>query len=250
MKYRLHGINTKAVLAAIGVWDPLTYNHLNLIEFLTRRARYLNCHTCIILLHPKPIYFLQNQPKQIYFSDITFVIYKILGLGVNCVLEVEFESKSDIYKNATHFIPAILKFICLKELYLGATQSLGQGQNGNQETIIKLAAKFNFKYKIIAKSIFKFKAKRINENQKLLQLLNGGFIFNKRITPFHPTHYIFNKVKIYLPYKSGDYMIGLKTTMEIRITKTVMVKLKNNILELDTAFKDKYHWLVIVRGPP
>ncbi len=250
MKYRLHGVNSKSVIAAVGVWDPLTYNHLNLINFILKRSNYLKCNSCIVIIYPKPSYFLFKNTNSIYLSDIKFIINKILSIGITSILEVTFESKSDVLKNATHFIPAILKHIRLKELYMSPTQSFGQGEDGNQKTISKLAIKYSFKSKIIPQSVFHFKPKRINANQKLIQLLNGGFSFNKQIMPFPPTYFIINKNEIPLPYKNGKYVIGLKKCLDSKITKTLSVKLRNNKIVLDPSLKDKYHWMVIVRGPP
>lgn len=249
MRFTLHGSITRRVISTIGVWDPLSYNHINLFNYLIERSKLSKLDTCIILIHPKPVDLINNNDKSFYYNDIIYIINKIIDLGINGVLEIKFNKQSDILKNAMNFIPSVLKYINLKKLFIGNSQTLGRGPNGNKNTIRALGEKYGFTVEEIPSSIFTFKAKRLNENNKFLQLISGGFSFNKNILPFPPTIFIKNKKLLYLNFKNGQYQVGFRKAIGSVLTHRIDATIKNGILNLDTYTGILYDWIVIVRGP-
>lgn len=233
MKISLHGKVHRKVVACIGTWNPITYERLNIINFIKQEAKEKNLDSCIIILYPPPGDII-NKRKTLYYFDRMFIIEKILSLGIDSVLFCNFEGMKDVESNAVSFIPNIQHFIKLDLLYMSNAQSIGMGPDGTQETIRKLGEVFDYKLAVFPTHLFnhEYPYKNMRPSTKIRQLKDGSFIYNKKILPFPPTSYIKNKTKIRCNFHDGMYKVGFTTDLGGKIIKEIDADCSSGILKV------------------
>jgi FAD synthase len=138
MRATIHGKITGPAFAVAGAWDPLTSRHRELFEQLHCEARRNSCSSLVIAIDPDPAILLHGRAEWPVCNDLHTRIRLLLASGIDAVLHVHFH-KDDLSRGAREFFDLVTAQVALKELWLGAHQSLGRGPNGSQQTILEIA---------------------------------------------------------------------------------------------------------------
>lgn len=250
MKFSLHGNISKKVISCIGTWNPITYERLNVLNFIKQEAKINHLNSCVILLYPPPGDII-NKRKTLYYCDKTFIIEQILSLGIDAVLFCYFEGMKDVESNAVSFIPAIQNFIQLDILYMSNAQSIGMGIDGTQQTISEMGKSMGFKLEVFPSVLFshKYPYKNMNPTIKVRQLQQGNFIYNRKILPFPPTTYIKNKNKIRCNFIDGLYKVGFRSKLNSKIIGEIEANCSNGVLKVKAPsnIKDVVNYMVVLK---
>ena len=138
MKAHLYGHADNPVIAVIGVWDPILPKHKELFERLCSFARRTCSSSLVIAIDPDPVRYLYGIEDVPVYNDFKTRVQRIINCGVDAVLGVHF-IRRDIEATAADFLAVIDPHVELKELWLGARQSLGRWEEGSFATVTKLA---------------------------------------------------------------------------------------------------------------
>lgn len=136
MHAKLFGVGIEPAVAVIGVWDPLLPAHHKLFASLCAHARAEGLTALVILLNPPPVSLQEGSAQWPVYTDTPTRIQQILATGVDAVLRVHL-SKNDVWATAAMFLDLVSSVIPVKELWLGARQTLGHGPGGRFKAIVK-----------------------------------------------------------------------------------------------------------------
>ena len=126
-------------LAVIGTWDPLLHAHRKLFQELARRGARAGLTPLVIILFPSPVRLLNPDPALcLEYTDLRARIALIRECAAVKVLTVRMTAR-DLDASSRSFIDLIRSHICLRELWLGANQSLGRCRQGSSAAIATLA---------------------------------------------------------------------------------------------------------------
>jgi hypothetical protein len=126
-------------LAVIGTWDPLIPAHRELFQEIARRGAEAELTPVVIILFPSPTRLLNPAPSIcLEYTDIRARIVLIRECADVEVLIIRL-TKSDLDASCRSFFHIIGSYLRLRELWLGADQSLGRGQQGSDAAIAALA---------------------------------------------------------------------------------------------------------------
>ena len=144
MKCRLYGSLLRPAIAVVGVWDPFLSYHRDMLKDLHAYATKKSSSSLGVLIDPSPGKFSSFKMRYgvsgwpVYDSLQARVSF-ILGCGLDAVLCVRFR-KRDFTATAAEFLDAVRASVLLDELWLGALQLLGPGDQGSAAAIADYAA--------------------------------------------------------------------------------------------------------------
>jgi FAD synthetase len=136
----LHGGPPCAVVAAVGVWDPLQSPHKELFARLRAHGRPRGLKAAAVVLDPDPVRFLWGPAELPVYDDIHTRVHLLLSSGLDRVVLVRFRRR-DLYADAADLLSAVRGCVQLEELWLGARQTLGRGDGNSFEAIVELGAR-------------------------------------------------------------------------------------------------------------
>jgi FAD synthase len=143
MKASLSSTPARPVAAVIGSWDPLVPPHLSLFRKLRdHAARYSLC-SLVIILHPPPHRLLHGGSDWVDYEHLDATIAAVLASGIDAAMIVNFKAR-DVNAGAAAFFDVVAEHVQLRELWLGAQQSLGRGPDGSAATVLELAKQRDF----------------------------------------------------------------------------------------------------------
>ena len=129
----------RPALALIGTWDPLTEAHRELFRQIVTRGSETGLLPVVIILFPSPVRLLNKTPDVcVEYMDLKARIALIRQCADVAVLVVRFTA-SDLDDSCRSFFQLVASQIRIRELWLGASQSLGRGRQGSHDAIAALA---------------------------------------------------------------------------------------------------------------
>jgi FAD synthase len=162
-------LGTSAV-AVIGTWDPIVPAHKELFRDLARRGRHEALTPVVIIIYPSPARLLNPDlgacPD---YADIASRVALIRECAPVQVLVVRFHKK-DLDASCRSFFDLVGACICLRELWLGANQSLGRGRQGSNAEVTALTRRRNirlFRLSVCSRSDIGGRAIRFLQQGKL-----------------------------------------------------------------------------------
>lgn len=127
----------------VGTWDPVVDAHRELFQRLGRRGKRAKLLPLVIIIHPSPARLVNPDPSIcLEYSDIKSRIALIQECARVNVLVVHFK-KRDLDASFSAFLHLVGSHSHLRELWLGASQSLGRGQQGSDVAIRDYTRKHN-----------------------------------------------------------------------------------------------------------
>jgi hypothetical protein len=139
VKTTLHGEVRAPVAAVVGVWDPLLPAHRDLFADLRRHASAHDLAAVAIVLDPSPQALLYGAADAPVYHDLRTRIAILLAAGLDAVLTVHLAER-DLLAGAEAFFDRVGRRHDLRELWLGARQTLGRGEVGSVRVIERTAA--------------------------------------------------------------------------------------------------------------
>ena len=122
-------------LAVIGTWDPFTEPHRKLFLEMAEHAARTGLTPVVVILHPSPVRLLNPHAKAcLEYTDIYARALMIRASAAVRVLILKF-LKRDLDASCKDLFRLLEMHIHLRELWLGATQSLGRGPQGSDIAI-------------------------------------------------------------------------------------------------------------------
>jgi FAD synthase len=149
MRAELRGHYGHATIAVVGAWEPLIDSHFRLFRRLAKRARLLEQDSCVVMIYPPPAQLLQRPNARLQeYDDLETRLSLIRSFGIDSIIVIHFDQR-DLSGSAEQFLTLVRDCVDLRELWLGATQSLGTGSEGSQTTIKCLAAQMGLKLTVM-----------------------------------------------------------------------------------------------------
>lgn len=140
MKTRLHGTIARPAVAVVGVWDPLLPDHHRLFADLRAHAAANDLAAVAVVLDPPPQALLYGPADAPVFHDLRTRLRLLLGEGLDAVVSLHL-SERDLLAGAEAFFDHVSRRVALRELWLGARQTLGRGAVGSVRAIDEAAAR-------------------------------------------------------------------------------------------------------------
>jgi len=128
-------------LAVIGTWDPLLPVHKELFQKLARKGAKTGLTPVVVILFPSPVRLLNRDPDIcLEYTDLRARVALIRECAAVKILTVRM-TREDLDASTRSFFDLIGSHIALRELWLGANQSLGRCKQGSDGAIAALARK-------------------------------------------------------------------------------------------------------------
>jgi FAD synthase len=150
MRAEVQGSSNRAAVVVVGAWEPLIDSHFHLFRRLAKSARSRGQCSCVVIIYPSPAELLHRPGAQPHeYDDLESRRSLIRSRGIDSVVVVYFKER-DLSCDAEEFLGVVRDCVDLRELWLGATQSLGSGPDGSQSAIECLADQMGFKLRMLA----------------------------------------------------------------------------------------------------
>ncbi len=157
-----------SMLAVIGTWDPLLRAHQELFRELARRGTEAGLTPVVIILYPSPARLVNPDPEIcLEYTDLKARIALIRECAGVHVLTVRM-AKCDLDASSGSFFDLIGSHMRLREIWLGANQSLGRCKQGSAPAIAALARRRKISLRRLDVS------KKTGVGGKALRLLGAG----------------------------------------------------------------------------
>jgi hypothetical protein len=118
--------------------------HVSLFRRLQRYARRHALASVVIHLDPSPARHLNGALEWPPYDDVMARLAMVAACGVSASLLVRFR-KRDLTAGAKEFVESVSGQVTLKELWLGAQQTLGSCRAGSDEAIHQVARKYRIR---------------------------------------------------------------------------------------------------------
>lgn len=148
MNIVVRGSTQVPVITLIGTFDPLTQDHLDLMQVLVARCMGEELAAGVTLLTPSPWRLMSKELPELPEQDIEDVIAKMREVGIHVVATAHL-LEADLQKDAFSFLNHLRRAIPLAGLWLGATQTLGSGPLGSSRAVADFAAAAGMEFKIV-----------------------------------------------------------------------------------------------------
>jgi FAD synthetase len=150
MKTSLIGSVTTGSIVVVGNWDPLGPAQRQLLRALVQEAQARSLHSAAVIFDPAPAFYLNVPGGWIEYESVETRVARLRDAGIDYVLRVGF-SRSDLRRGVRELLDAVERRLCIRELWIGAQQSLGSGHVGNQSTIEAETAARGFGFRILGR---------------------------------------------------------------------------------------------------
>ena len=200
MRAVLHGVVDRPAVAVVGVWDPVVIGHRELFGRLVAHARTHDLASLVIVLDPSPPAMLHGLDRFPTYDDVASRIRSIRGHGLDGVLLVRF-ARRDLDGGAADLLDVVQPHARLRELWLGANQSLGRREAGSGTTIERLGAERGFRLTRLPPA--RLRTASINE-----LLANGRVAEAGRAVGRPPVRSRPRTDRLRLPWRPGRYEVA------------------------------------------
>jgi len=133
--------NSNPIVAVIGTWDPMVDAHRDLFRRLASEGCRRGLTPVAVFLYPSPSKLVNRNPGcGLEYTDIRARVIQVReSFGVS-PLVVRLKT-SDLDSSCRSFFDLLATEVTLRELWLGANQSLGRGPQGSDAAISALATR-------------------------------------------------------------------------------------------------------------
>lgn len=149
-------------MAVVGSWDPLLSTHLSLFRRLARYARPRSLASVVIHLEPSPARHLNGPLEWPAYDDVEARLALVATCGVSASLVVAFR-KRDLTSGARELLELLAEHIQLRELWLGASQSLGRCGHGSDQAIRQICREHRIKVTRLPPTSLDARGRRVRE---------------------------------------------------------------------------------------
>ena len=143
MRATLVGPAAGPAAAVVGTWDPFLPEHRLLLGHVGAEARKAGLSFVAVMLDPPPALFVHRARAWPLYDDTATRLEVVGTSAVDALLHVRF-TRRDADSTAAAFIELVSEHVRLRELWLGRSQSLGRGPDGNAEAIARVARRKRF----------------------------------------------------------------------------------------------------------
>ena len=143
MRARLHGRCLLPAIVTVGVWDPFSARHSELVAQSVTRARSLGLQTLAVVLDPDPVSFLVGSDLAPPYDAPETRVRLLTSAGITTVLHVRF-CASDLDRGARDLMALVGERTDIAELWLGSRQTLGRCEQGSSPTIDECGTQMGF----------------------------------------------------------------------------------------------------------
>lgn len=131
------------VVLTIGVFDGVHLGHQALIRKVVQRAGTLGVRSVVLTFHPHPRSVVAPDSSWGYLCSLEERLARIAELGPDLLLVLRFTPELAA-TSAEDFIGEMLRHLRLRELYVGADFSLGEGKRGDVALLNVLGQRYGF----------------------------------------------------------------------------------------------------------
>lgn len=129
--YNLSDVNlSQPSLVTIGVFDGVHRGHQYLIRKLVDHARATNRLAVVLTFFPHPDIVLRGLQGRYYLTTADQRAALLVDLGVDCVVTHPFDENTR-HMRAAEFVDLLVKYLKVRELWVGADFSMGYQREGN-----------------------------------------------------------------------------------------------------------------------
>jgi hypothetical protein len=130
-------------IAVVGTWDPLLEAHRDLFQKLARAGATQGLIPTVIILYPSPARLVNPDPDIcLEYTDLKARVKLIRECAPVKVLVVRMITR-DLGSPSSEFFDILKSHIRLRELWLGANQTLGRCKRNSKPALAALARKRN-----------------------------------------------------------------------------------------------------------
>lgn len=130
-------------LVVIGTWDPLVQAHRELFQEIASHGARVGLTPVVVILFPSPVRLLYADPRRcLEYADINARVTLIRECADVKILIARL-TKRDLDASCGSFLDVIGSYLHLRELWLGAGQTLGRGPQGSVSEIANVASSRN-----------------------------------------------------------------------------------------------------------
>jgi FAD synthase len=139
-------------VAIIGTWDPLLHVHRELFQRLAARGSEAGLTPVVIVLHPAPVRLLNPDPAIcLEYTDIRARLALIRECAAVRVLTVNM-TVPDLDATVQRFFDVVCSHVELRELWLGADQTLGRCDQSSDEALAAVMCSRNISLRRLSAS--------------------------------------------------------------------------------------------------
>ena len=131
------------VVLTIGVFDGVHLGHQALIRETVRCARDRGWPAAALTFHPHPRSVVAPESSWGYLCSLEERLERIAALGLDLLMVLRFTPELRATP-AADFIGELVRHVPLRELFVGADFSLGEGKRGDMPTLAALGERHGF----------------------------------------------------------------------------------------------------------
>ena len=128
-----------SVLAMIGTFDPLSNAHFELFDVMSGAAAERGLTPLIVVLFPSPAMFVNPGSDSCFAFSALEARIALIRQRANVRFLIVRMTKRDIDAPCVEFFDLLSSRVVVRELWIGARQSLGRGRQGSYDAIAALA---------------------------------------------------------------------------------------------------------------
>jgi FAD synthase len=144
----ISAVDSNPAVIVVGVFDPFTEEHRQLLTNLAAYARDQRLRAVGIILDPRPAAIIQGRDGWPVYHDFAARVVLFKTLGINGIVRVVF-GEEDVESGVTELLEVISSVVNVAELWIGAAQSLGTGLAGCQNTILRVTSEKGILCKVL-----------------------------------------------------------------------------------------------------
>jgi riboflavin kinase/FMN adenylyltransferase len=155
----------------IGSFDGVHIGHQALIKKLVQTAHAAGDPAVAVTFYPLPAVVLRNIHESFYLTDLHERTELLGTLGLDGVITMKFD-QTLAKLSADEFINLLVKYLGLKQLWIGEGFALGKDRQGTIEYLRDLSCKLNFT--VLQNEIIKVVERPVSSSQIRNLIANGG----------------------------------------------------------------------------
>ena len=139
----------KDMLLTIGVFDGVHLGHKYLVSQLMEQAKQQDLLSGVVTFRQHPQEALSPQTELPHLTNLAEKVTLLKNEGVDVVITLSFTPEL-AQLSATQFIGFLKKYLRMRGLIIGPDFALGQGREGNIDTLRTLGQDMNFSVNVIS----------------------------------------------------------------------------------------------------